>query len=272
LRRASGSIAHRSFLERIRTFATSLRTQQPTKLLRSRFYNTKNMSKAGTPKMKEMYPRKPSLALMNGKAVDPFERQHDDRQGLHQRPQGTPNANTMSWNDRPPPANSLDTMRSEAPQEPQNAVVVIGPGVQLRGEVWNCQRFVVSGNFEGTVAASEVLVEESGMVNASIVAVRVEIGGSVTGQLVAVDDVNILASGSFGGSLVYGKLRMEPGAVVTGNLRKELNAAEQQAVDGMTSPQQNKDTAAHAASTHQPHNAPNIQHTSPPRFNQRNQQ
>lgn len=221
--------------------------------------------------MREMPPRKPSLTLMNGKAVDPFERQHQDRQAVHKGQQSPPNAHTTSWNDRPLPANNLDAMRSEARREPQDAVVVIGLGVQLRGEVWNCQRFVVSGNFEGTIASSEVLVEQSGLVNASIVAERVEIGGSVTGQLVAVDDVNILASGTFDGSLVYGKLRMEPGAVVTGNLRKELNAAEQQAVDAMISPQQNNDRASHAASTSEPHNAPNIPHASPPRSNQRNQ-
>lgn len=181
-----------------------------------------------------MYQRKPSPAILNGEIVDPFARKDYDLERLRQAPPPSLKVAAGRPLDHPSPPQVEGTSQLDAGSVEHDNAVVIGRGVQFKGEVWSCSRLVVAGSVEGAFAASEVVVHEGGSINASVVAERADIRGTMIGQLVAIERVDIRGTGSFHGRLVYGTLSLEPGAVITGNLTKQLDAAEQEAVNSLT--------------------------------------
>ena len=179
--------------------------------------------------------RKPSRALVNGKVVDPFDRcEPNSKPALHEAPvhrkAQQPARNTEGHFGQ---LNPVETDRVETAMPASDGTVVVGKGVQFKGEIWNCARLVISGDAEGTFSASEVVIHEDGTVHASIVAERVDIRGTVAGQLIAIEHATLSGSSSFDGRLVYGDLSLEPGASLTGDLSKELDPSEQAAAESL---------------------------------------
>ena len=168
-----------------------------------------------------MFPRKPSKILVNGEAVDPFG--HADDRPARDTP--------VKMSDCAPPAHAdRDVPQHYAPIHN----VLIGAGVEFRGELRNCARLVVSGTVSGTLIAEEVLIHQNASVDAAVIAARVDVFGKVEGRLVATESVRFRERASFDGRLVYSKLFVENGASLTGQFSRALDADEQRAVDDLS--------------------------------------
>lgn len=180
--------------------------------------------------------RKPSRALVDGKVVDPFDRREPNRKPpLHETPaHHRVQQRTQNTEGHFGQLNPIETDRAETAVHGFDGTVVVGKGVQFKGEIWNCERLIISGAAEGSFAASEVIIHEGGTVHASIVAERADIHGTVAGQLIATEHATLSGSSSFGGRLVYGGLSLDPGASLTGDLSKELDPSEQAAVESLS--------------------------------------
>lgn len=150
-----------------------------------------------------MSPRKPSRILIAGRSVEPFsdlpEQRVPQSSALPQSPSGTPAASVPHHY---APCNEL----------------LVGAGVQIKGEVRNCSRMIISGSFEGTLLASEVLVHRNAVLRAAVIADRVDVFGNVTGEILAAESIHFRDCAVFEGRLVCGELSVEPGASLSGDL------------------------------------------------------
>jgi cytoskeletal protein CcmA (bactofilin family) len=109
---------------------------------------------------------------------------------------------------------------------PGNAPTVIGPGMMLKGEMKGEGVVSMMGAFEGDIVLDGTLhVGPDARVDANITATAIVIAGSVRGNLSAHTRVEILASGSFTGSVKSGSFTAADGAVVKGDLWVERPAA-----------------------------------------------
>ncbi len=105
----------------------------------------------------------------------------------------------------------------EAVSEP--GVMVIGPDMGLKAQVRTCRRLEVYGAFEGELAGGALIVHRGGRVFGSVVADSADVHGVLEGVVRVKQLINIRASGSVVGQVLYGQLAMEPGANLSAEVR-----------------------------------------------------
>lgn len=88
-------------------------------------------------------------------------------------------------------------------------------GVQ---DMRNCRRLEVHGYVEGDVAAVKVLVHKTGRLFGSVKSDTAEIHGTLQGEVVVKNLIDIRSTGTVSGNVKYGKLALEMG----GNLSAEM--------------------------------------------------
>ena len=97
---------------------------------------------------------------------------------------------------------------------------VLQKGLTFRGEINGTQGLRIQGSLDGEISVTgEVLVEAGAEVNASIIATRIVIGGSVTGGVIASGKVEIVATGSVQGIIQGKPLLVHEGATLAGEVR-----------------------------------------------------
>ena len=108
--------------------------------------------------------------------------------------------------------------RGEAVAE--SGVLVITEDTVIRGvrELRNCRQLEVFGYLEGDVAAKSVLVHKNGRVFGKLKSDNAEIHGTLQGEVVVRNLIDIRSSGNVSGNVRYGKLALEVG----GNLSAEV--------------------------------------------------
>ncbi len=103
------------------------------------------------------------------------------------------------------------------------AATVIGAGITIEGEVASEDEVVIAGVLRGKLHADgAVTVESDGVVEADIGAPSVSIGGSVTGNVTAVERVDLLSGGKLVGDVKAARLTIADGAVFKGNVDMEV--------------------------------------------------
>jgi cytoskeletal protein CcmA (bactofilin family) len=109
---------------------------------------------------------------------------------------------------------------------PTGAPTIIAAGMALKGELKGEGVVSMLGAFEGDIVLDGTLhVGPDARVDANITATAIVIAGSVRGNLSANTRVEILASGSFTGSVKSGSFTAADGAVVKGDLWVERPAS-----------------------------------------------
>ena len=90
----------------------------------------------------------------------------------------------------------------------------------IRGvrELRNCRQLEVFGYLEGEVAAKNVLVHKNGRLFGKVKSDSAEIHGTVQGEVVVKNLIDIRSSGNVSGNVRYGKLALQEG----GNLSAEV--------------------------------------------------
>ncbi|MCB1695675.1 MAG: polymer-forming cytoskeletal protein [Pseudomonadales bacterium] len=97
---------------------------------------------------------------------------------------------------------------------------MIGPSIKIKGEVSGDEDLLIQGRVEGTITlkAHEVIVGESGEVNANIIAKTVKIDGKVNGDITGTENIVISKIGNVRGNIVAPRVLLEDGAMFKGSI------------------------------------------------------
>jgi cytoskeletal protein CcmA (bactofilin family) len=110
----------------------------------------------------------------------------------------------------PPPA---PTTRKDG------GVTIIGKGITIKGDLIGDEDVKIEGRVEGRVQLTKnLLVGQSGVIEAEVQAENINIGGTVTGNLVAQNRVEIVASGTMIGDIKAPRVIVAEGAHFKGNV------------------------------------------------------
>ena len=145
-----------------------------------------------------------------------------------------------------PPANGLNTLASgSAPavaapaggltgQKPQASSVgdssgsklTVGPNIKLKGvEITDCDTLVVEGTVEATMDSRVIHISENGAFKGSAEIDIAEIHGEFNGTLTVRQKLVIYSTGKVNGKIRYGKLVVEEGGQLAGEIEAGFNSA-----------------------------------------------
>ncbi len=106
------------------------------------------------------------------------------------------------------------------PPSPSTKSAVIGPGIEISGDVTASANLDINGKITGSMVKSshDVDIGESGKVRASISAKLVKIAGEVEGDINGSEKVLILKTGRVLGNIVAPRVQLEDGAQFRGSI------------------------------------------------------
>ena len=110
--------------------------------------------------------------------------------------------------------------------------LTVGRNICLKGEITACEKLVVEGRVEAVLAeASMIEVMPTGFYKGSANVQEADICGCFEGSLVATDILTIRKGGRISGSVRYGKIVIESGGEISGDMAS-LEEAEATAGSG----------------------------------------
>ncbi|GAB7125972.1 hypothetical protein JCM19000A_04790 [Silvimonas sp. JCM 19000] len=97
--------------------------------------------------------------------------------------------------------------------------LIVGPDVKLKGaEILDCDTLVVEGRVEATMDSRVIRIAEGGSFSGKVGIDVAEIYGVFEGELTARDQLIIHATGRVKGKIRYGKLLIESGGAISGEI------------------------------------------------------
>ncbi len=104
--------------------------------------------------------------------------------------------------------------------------LIVGKGIQLKGEITACDRLVVEGQVEVTMNATRALeIKPSGHFIGSCEVEEADVSGVYEGDLTVRRRLIVHANGRVKGKICYGELELERGGQIAGELSvRELPA------------------------------------------------
>ena len=124
----------------------------------------------------------------------------------------------------PPPASVEPAERIE---ESTGSKLIVGPNIKLKGvEIEDCDTLVVEGRIEATMVSRAIQIAEHGAFAGKVDVDVAEIRGTFQGEMTARKKLVIHASGRVAGKIRYGKLLVQEGGEMTGDVAA-LTAQEQ---------------------------------------------
>lgn len=113
-----------------------------------------------------------------------------------------------------------------APAETKGSTLTVGPNIKLKGvEVSDCDTLLVEGTVEATIDARVIRISQEGSFNGTADVDVVEIHGSFEGTLTVRDKLTVFGTGRVKGKIVYGKLVVEEGASISGEISTSASKA-----------------------------------------------
>ena len=109
---------------------------------------------------------------------------------------------------------------STAPKgEEGGSKLIVGPNIKLKGvEIDDCDTLVVEGRVEATMVSRSIQIAESGAFNGKVDVDVAEIRGSFQGEMTARKKLVIHASGRVNGKIRYGKMLVQEGGEMSGDV------------------------------------------------------
>ncbi len=102
------------------------------------------------------------------------------------------------------------------------ASTVIGNTIQIVGEIHGDEDLVILGSVQGKILLKEnVVIENSGRVEADVESKSVSISGTLTGNVVASERIEILADGRVNGNIKAPRVTIADGALFRGTVDME---------------------------------------------------
>ncbi len=116
----------------------------------------------------------------------------------------------------PAPREEIKPMRSE---DGTASKLIVGPDIKLKGaEITDCDTLIVEGRVEASMDSRVIQISERGVFAGKAVIDVAEIRGSFEGELTVRKQLLICASGKVSGKIRYGKLAIEEGGEITGDI------------------------------------------------------
>jgi cytoskeletal protein CcmA (bactofilin family) len=142
---------------------------------------------------------------------------------------------------RPEPAPAPATAKTEARSETiQGSRLIVGPDIKLKGaEISDCGTLVVEGRVEAVLDSQAIQIAEQGAFSGRVVIDVAEIHGRFDGDLLARKKLVVHATGQVTGKIRYGKIVIEEGGEVSGDVRS-LASEQQSAVSAPAAPDEAK--------------------------------
>ncbi|PKO24504.1 MAG: cell shape determination protein CcmA [Betaproteobacteria bacterium HGW-Betaproteobacteria-8] len=104
--------------------------------------------------------------------------------------------------------------------------LIVGPDVKLKGaEIQDCDTLVVEGRVEATMDSRVIQITSNGSFSGKVGIDVAEIYGSFDGELTARSQLIIHSSGRVSGKIRYGKIYIEEGGELSGDIGS-INAKE----------------------------------------------
>jgi cytoskeletal protein CcmA (bactofilin family) len=98
--------------------------------------------------------------------------------------------------------------------------LIVGPNIKLKGvEITDCDTLVVEGNVEATIDSRVIQIAERGAFKGSAEIDIAEIHGEFDGDLIVRQKLVIYATGKVSGKVRYGKLVIEEGGQLAGDIQ-----------------------------------------------------
>lgn len=109
--------------------------------------------------------------------------------------------------------------------EESGSKLTVGPNIKVKGEIEDCDTLVVEGKVQATINCRVVQIAEKGAFKGSAEIDLAEIRGDFDGDLTVRQKLVIYSSGKVTGKIRYGKLVIEEGGQLSGDL--QVGGAEQ---------------------------------------------
>jgi cytoskeletal protein CcmA (bactofilin family) len=144
---------------------------------------------------------------------------------------------------RPPQA--AEPARQDKPAAPPNrgggdgkgSKLIVGPDIKLKGvEITDCDTLVVEGRVEASMDSRVIQIAEQGVFQGTAGIDVAEIRGRFEGELTARKQLVIHAGGKVTGKIRYGRLAIEEGGELTGDIGTLGEARRDQRPAVMTKP------------------------------------
>ncbi|TWC64661.1 polymer-forming cytoskeletal protein [Herbaspirillum sp. SJZ099] len=103
--------------------------------------------------------------------------------------------------------------------EEAGSKLTVGPNIKVKGEIEDCDTLVVEGRVQATINCRVVQIAERGAFKGSAEIDLAEIRGEFDGDLTVRQKLVIYASGKVTGKIRYGKLVIEEGGQLSGDLQ-----------------------------------------------------
>ncbi|MFJ3045684.1 polymer-forming cytoskeletal protein [Herbaspirillum chlorophenolicum] len=103
--------------------------------------------------------------------------------------------------------------------EETGSKLTVGPNIKVKGEIEDCDTLVVEGRVQATINCRVVQIAERGAFKGSAEIDLAEIRGEFDGDLTVRQKLVIYASGKVTGKIRYGKLVIEEGGQLSGDLQ-----------------------------------------------------
>jgi len=125
-----------------------------------------------------------------------------------------------------PSANSAAAVASaKAPAESMGSKLTVGPNIKLKGvEITDCDTLVVEGTVEATMDSRVIQIAEQGAFRGSADIDIAEIRGEFDGTLTVREKLVIFSTGKVTGKIRYGKLVVEEGGQLSGEIEVGVGA------------------------------------------------
>jgi cytoskeletal protein CcmA (bactofilin family) len=108
----------------------------------------------------------------------------------------------------------------------QGSKLIVGPNIKLKGvEITDCDTLVVEGRVEATIDSRVIQIAERGAFKGSAEVDIAEIRGEFDGDVTVRQKLVIYASGKVSGKVRYGKVVIEEGGQLSGDIQVNTASA-----------------------------------------------
>jgi cytoskeletal protein CcmA (bactofilin family) len=145
------------------------------------------------------------------------------RTGLSPQPAPVkePVASSPPPTDAPVPASGSLNSAPVVAAEPGGSKLFIGVNIKLKGvEVSDCDVLVIEGQVEATVNSKVMQIEEPGALTGTALIDVAEVRGEFSGELTARTRLVVHGTGRVSGTIRYGKLIVEEGGELIGDVKR----------------------------------------------------
>ena len=125
----------------------------------------------------------------------------------------------------PTPPRAAPAAAASAPAVPEpraeegGSKLIVGPNIKLKGvEIDDCDTLVVEGRVEATMVSRAIQIAEHGAFSGKVDVDVAEIRGAFQGEMTARRKLVIHASGRVSGKIRYGKMLVQEGGEMVGDI------------------------------------------------------